>query len=107
MEKEFDGSWSNHSTLLPQRLSEKYPDLIHTEPSRTFYKHMWTPEGFHTLFRECDTDTTGVVSMHLWSHLWWSKKRNDFSDFNGEMLTEEYIRKVDTTYNMIARKFLP
>jgi len=107
MEKEFDGSWSNHSTLLPQRLSEEYPDLIHIEPSRTFYKHMWTPEGIHTLLRGCDKDTTGVVSMHLWSHLWWSRKRKDFSDFHEGMLTEEHIRKVDTTYNLIARKFLP
>jgi len=107
LEKEFDGSWSNHSTVLPQRLSEQYPDLIYIEPSRTFYKHMWTPEGIHTLLRGCDTDTTGVVSMHLWSHLWWSKKRKDFSDIHEKVLTENYIREVDTTYNLIARKFLP
>jgi len=107
MEKEFDGSWSNHSTFLPQRLSKQYPDLIHIEPKRTFYKHMWKPEGIHTLFKGCDQDTEDVVSMHLWSHLWWSKERKDFSDFHEGVLIPEYIRTVDTTYNLIARRFLP
>jgi hypothetical protein len=107
MEKEFDGSWSKHSTLLPYKLSKMYPDLIHIEPSRTFYGCMWTIEGLRTLFEECDRDLEGVISMHLWSHLWWSKKRKDFSSFHGELITEDYIRNVDTTYNIIARQFLP
>lgn len=107
MEREFDGSWSKHSTLLPYRLSKKYPDLIHIEPSRTFYRHMWTIVGIRTLFEECDRDVEGVISMHLWSHLWWSEKRKDFSSFHGDLITEDYIRNVDTTYNLIARPFLP
>jgi len=107
MEKEFDGSWSKHSTLLPHKLSKMYPDLIHVEPSRTFYGCMWTIEGLRTLFEGCDRDLEGVISMHLWSHLWWSKKRNDFSSFHGELITEDFIRNIDTTYNIIARQFLP
>lgn len=107
MESAFDGAWSNHSTLLPQRLSVEHPDAIHIEPSLTFYKYMWTPEGVHELLQGCGTDLTGVVSMHLWSHLWWSEKRTDFSDFHAGMLTEDHIRNVDTTYNLAARRFLP
>jgi hypothetical protein len=107
MEKEFDGSWSKHSTLLPYRLSKMHPNLIHIEPSRSFYRHMWTTEGIRNLFEECDRDLQGVISIHLWSHLWWSEKRRDFSPFHGGLITEEYIRNVDTTYNIIARKFLP
>jgi hypothetical protein len=107
MEKEFDGTWSKHSTLLPYKLSKKYPDLIHIEPSRTFYRHMWTIEGIRSLFEECDRDLEGVISMHLWSHLWWSKKRRDFSSFHGDLITEDFIRDIDTTYNLIARPFLP
>jgi hypothetical protein len=107
MEKEFDGSWSKHSTLLPYRLSKRYPDLIHIEPSRTFYRHMWTIEGIRTLFEECDRDHEGVISMHLWSHLWWSEERRDFSPFHGGLITENYIKNIDTTYNIIARAFLP
>lgn len=107
MEKSFDGSWSRHSTLLPQELSERHGDLIHVEPSRTFYKHMWTREGIATLLEGLDPDYSGVVSMHLWSHLWWSRWRRDFSRFHAGKLTEKYIRRVDTTYNRIARQFLP
>ncbi len=107
MEKEFDGSWSEHSTFLPQRLSQEYPSLIYLEPARSFYKHMWTREGIHTLLEGCDRDYQGVLSMHLWSHLWWSKERQDFSDFHQGRLTERYIREIDTTYNLVARRFLP
>ncbi len=107
MKEFFDGSWSNHSTLLPQLLSEEHPALIHIEPPRTFYKHMWTREGIEMLFRGCDRDLAGAVSMHLWSHLWWSRWRRDFSDFHAGLLTEEYVRTVDSTYTLAARRFLP
>ena len=106
MEESFDGSWSSHSTLLPQRLSEEYPDLIHIEPERSFYKHMWTREDLHSLFEGCDTDFTDVISIHLWSHLWWSKRRKDFSEFHAGLITEENIRTIRTTYNVLARRFL-
>ncbi|MBI2839373.1 MAG: hypothetical protein HYX75_13740 [Acidobacteria bacterium] len=103
----FDGSWSRHSTLLPQDLSERSPHLLHIEPSHSFYKHMWTREGIRTLLQGYDPDFEGVYSMHLWSHLWWSKARRDFSDFHAGLLTKDYIAKVDTTYNVVARAFLP
>jgi hypothetical protein len=103
----FDGSWNGHSTLLPHRLAARYPDLVHVEPMRTFYKHPWTRDGLHTLLRGCDRDFDGVVSMHLWSHLWWSRRRRDFSDFHAGLLTERYVREADTTYNIVARRFLP
>ncbi|MEW6364178.1 MAG: glycosyltransferase [Acidobacteriota bacterium] len=107
MPRAFNGSWSNHSTFLPQRLSEEIPHAIHIEPSRSFYPCMWTAEGIRTMLQGCDPDTRGIYSMHLWSHLWWSKRRRDLSEFHAGLLTERYIREVDTTYNLIARQFLP
>ena len=107
MEKAFDGTWSRHSTLLPQKLSEAYPNLIHIEPMNTFYKHQWTQEGIRILLEGLDSDYSGVTSMHLWSHLWWAKSRRDFTDFHSGLLTEAFIREVDTTYNLVARKYLP
>jgi hypothetical protein len=107
MKEVFDGSWSRHSTVLPQELSEQHPDLIHIEPPLTFYRHMWTTEGIETLLRGCDRDVEGLVSFHLWSHLWWSRWRKDFSSFHAGLLTEDYVRSVDTTYNLVARRFLP
>lgn len=103
----FDGTWSNHSTILPQRLSEELPDLIHIEPPRSFYGFMWTRQDLRRLFEEREVNLEGMYSIHLWSHLWWSRNRHDFSDFHAELLTEEYIRSTDTTYNIAARPYLP
>lgn len=107
MTSAFDGSWSNHSTLLPQRLSETYPDAIHIEPPRSFYGFMWTRADLDRLFGQHETDLGGMYSIHLWSHLWWSRRRRDFSDFHQGKLREETIRKVDTTFNIAARPYLP
>jgi hypothetical protein len=107
MQHAFDGSWSMHSTLLPESLRARQPHLIHVEPQRTFYKHAWTPEGLATLLEGLDTDFDGVVSMHLWSHLWWSRRRRDFSSFHAGRLTADRIAHVETTYNVAARPYLP
>jgi hypothetical protein len=107
MRQAFDGSWSRHSTLLPERLREEDPDLVHVEPPRTFYKHAWTREGLATLLEGLDADFAGVVSIHLWSHLWWSRRRRDFSSFHAGLMTERRIAEVDTTYNVVARHHLP
>jgi hypothetical protein len=103
----FDGTWSRHSTLLPERLRQRHPDLVRVEPQRTFYKHAWTREGLGTLLEGLDRDFTGVVSMHLWSHLWWARGRRDFSSFHAGRLTERRVARVDTTYNVAARPHLP
>lgn len=102
----FNGSWSGHSTLLPQRLSEEFPGTVHIEPARSFYKHMWTRDGLRSLLEGCDPDFAEVYSIHLWSHLWWEKDRRDFSDFHAGLLTEEYVRNGGTTYGLAARRFL-
>ncbi len=107
MRRIFDGSWSGHSTLLPERLRQEHPDLLHVEPERTFYRYPWTREGISTLLEGLDVDLHGVVSIHLWSHLWWSRRRRDFSSCHAALLTERRIARIDTTYNVIARRYLP
>jgi mannosyltransferase OCH1-like enzyme len=103
----FDGTWSNHSCTLAHTLSEEFPEHIHLEPEKSFYKHSWTKEGINTLLLGQDYNYQEVYSMHLWAHLWWAKSRKDFSNFHAGKMTESFIRKVDTTYNLVARKFLP
>jgi hypothetical protein len=103
----FDGSWSNHSCRLAHELAVEHPDGVHIEPASTFYPCMWTPEDLHALLEGDTLDMAGAVSVHLWSHLWWSKDREDFSPFSADRLTEEYIRGVDTSYNLAARPYLP
>jgi hypothetical protein len=102
----FDGTWSRHSCAEAARLRSLAPDSVHVVPKQCFYKHPCTPEGIQTLLEGLDDDFEGVSSMHLWAHLWWSRLRNDFSAFHAGQLTEDYIRSVDTTYNVVARRFL-
>ena len=107
MESAFDGSWSRHSTLLPCELAQAQPSLIHIEPPETFYGYMWTREDLCALLERCETPASGICSIHLWAHLWWSRTRTDFSVVHGDMITEDHIHNVDTTYNRLARPFLP
>jgi hypothetical protein len=107
MAETFDGTWSAHSTVLPEQLSREHPGLVHVEPQRSFFKHDWTPRGARTLLEGCDTDLEGVFSMHLWAHLWWSRWRRDVTAFHAGMLDEGYVRRSETTYARAARRFLP
>ena len=103
----FDGTWSGHSGFLPQRLSDEHPDWIHVESVRSFYKHVCSIDGVRMLFEGCDDDFAGIYSMHLWHHMWAEWWRHDFTRFHEGLLTEDYIRGVDSTYNLAARPFLP
>jgi hypothetical protein len=102
-----NGTWSNHSTLLPYELSLKLPQAVRVEPRRSFYRYGPSREDLTRLLERLDGDTTGVFSIHLWAHLWWDAERLDFSPMHAGLLSEDYIRRVDTTYNVLAREFLP
>lgn len=103
----FDGSWSRHSTLLPADLARERPELIHIEPARTVYPFMWAREDLRRLLEGCEPVDARVASIHLWAHLWWAEQRRDFSDFHAGLMTERHVRIVDTTFNVLARPFLP
>jgi glycosyltransferase involved in cell wall biosynthesis len=107
MPEAFDGSWSNHSTFLPYRLSLEFPDLIRVEPENRFFAFDWTSEGVKRLFElDCEPPPE-AVSLHLWAHLWWDAARTDFSAFNHTRLTPDYVAHAPTTYARLARRFLP
>ncbi len=103
----FDGTWSNHSTLLPMRLAKQHPNEIHVEREQTFYYFPPTVAGISQLFDGTVNIPEDTYSIHLWAHLWWSDLRVDFTAFDAGMITEEYVRTVDTTYTLAARPFLP
>lgn len=107
LESAFNGTWSHHSTALPWKLSRRYPDWVHIEPMRSFYKYQWTREDLHRLLEGAEDQEPDVFSIHLWAHLWESRGRRDMSDFHAALINERRIRKVDSTYNRIARRFLP
>lgn len=107
MAEAFDGTWSNHSTLLPYRLSSEFPHLLNVEPETSFYALDWTPHSINALFLR-DTPLPGnAYSLHLWNHLWFDPKRLDFSHFHSGILTVDYVAFAETTYARYARRFLP
>ena len=103
----FDGSWSNHSTLLPQRLAEEFPELVHVEPETSFYPFAASIPGLAALFEGKVEVPGNAYSAHLWEHLWWDVARTDFSLFSGADLTEDYVRRAETTYGVAAIAHLP
>ena len=103
----FDGSWSNHSTFLPYRLSQAHPALIHVEPESRFFSLDWTPQGIGDLFERAVALPEDTLSLHLWAHLWWDRARTDFSRFSADRLTAGYVRAAHTTYARLAQRFLP
>jgi hypothetical protein len=107
MTSAFDGSWSNHSTLLPFRLANRHPELLAVEPETAFYALDWTSAGIANLFLRHVPLPDCAYSLHLWSHLWFDPARRDFSRFHGGLLTPDYVAYANTTYARHARPFLP
>jgi hypothetical protein len=103
----FDGSWSNHSTFLPYRLSREFPHLIRVEPESRFFAFDWSREGIARLFEKEDLPPRDAVSLHLWAHLWWSVERRDMSEFNHELLTPAYVAHSRACYARLAKPYLP
>ncbi|HSH41782.1 MAG TPA: glycosyltransferase [Arenicellales bacterium] len=106
MYKLFDGTWDRHSCYGASMLAEEMPDAVHVAPRKCFYRYRWTREDIALLLEGVDRDHNDICSVHLWNHLWWEPSRTDFSRCHKGLLTEDYIRAVDTTYNLLARRFL-
>jgi hypothetical protein len=107
MASALNGTWSNHSGFLAEQLSRRLPTQVRIEASRSFFPFTADRDGLRALLEECNVDTTGIYSVHLWSHLWWDDWRRDFSDVRASIIDEDYVRGTDTTYTLLARPFLP
>lgn len=102
----FDGSWSNHSTVLPYELSVLHPEEISVEPEERFFALDWTPSGVADLLERSVELPSEALSLHLWEHLWASPERLGVSAFHAGLLTPEYVTFADTTYARLARPHL-
>jgi FkbM family methyltransferase len=103
----FDGSWSNHSTVLPSRLADQFPDWIHIEPRSSFFHFGPNSRDLFTLFEAPGAVPDSAYSIHLWEHLWRDRQRVDFSLIHEGMLDNDYFRGGHTTYAAAALPFLP
>lgn len=102
----FDGSWNRHSCIEPARLSRQMPAEIKVVDTEYFFYYPLTVQGLVSLLGRVDMPSEKVCSIHMWSHVWWEATRYDFTYFHNGMLTEDFIRKVDTTYNCLSRRFM-
>jgi FkbM family methyltransferase len=80
---------------------------VHVEPPRSFFRFPPTPEGLSALLERCDPDLDGVYSIHLWHALWAERWRRDLTRFHDGHLTEDYVLTAETTFSIVARRFLP
>jgi hypothetical protein len=88
--------WDSHSVQLPLYLSQTTDLGITTLPYNAFHYPLYTPEGVDDLFKH-NKEYPEAYAHHLWESNSWSYI---------QLLTEDYIKTVDTTYNKIARQFI-
>ena len=92
-----DKYWNEHSVKVPLQLALRYPEDITLLDPYAFHYPLYTQDGLRTMFEE-QTDFPGAYLHHLWESFSW--------DSYLSRLTIQDIFQMDTTYNMIARKFL-
>ena len=92
-----DKYWNEHSVLVPQRLAAEYPDELTQMGPYAFHYPLYDKEGLATMFAEIHSFPEAYVH-HLWESFAWEPYMS--------ALSPEIIREKDSTYNLIARKFL-
>lgn len=92
-----DRYWAEHSVSVPMKLSEKHPHLLHIEPYNSFHYPLYYKRSLKKLFEE-NRKYPEAYCHHLWEGGSWDKYLKD--------LTINRILNNDTTYNLIARRFI-
>ncbi len=93
-----DNYWAEYSVLYPAHLAKLFPELVHIESHNKFHWPLWDDAHLKWLFEENSDSFETSYCHHLWETLSWEKYLRD--------LTVEYITRVDTNFNRIARRFL-
>lgn len=107
MADELNGTWSNHSGFLPERLSSQMPTEVRIEPEVSFFPFASSRAGLAQLLEQRLPVSQDALSVHLWAHLWWDRGRRDFSRAHGGWCTPPFVRRASTTLAEIMRPYLP
>lgn len=91
-----DKYWNEHSVLVPEKLAAVYPDFITRLSPYAFHYPLYDKTGLKLLFEEV-CEFPEAYLHHLWESFSWGY----LSALNAEKIQSE-----DTTYNLIARKYL-
>lgn len=92
-----DKYWSEHSVKVPARLAAIYPESITMLGPYSFHYPLYDKAGLKSMFEEV-TEFPEAYLHHLWESFSWNNYLSK--------LTIDEIADHDTTYNLIARKFL-
>ena len=100
-----DGTWSNHSGFLAQELSEELPEAARVEPEAAFFSFPATRLGLAQLLEERHAVPEEARSVHLWAHLWWERRRRDFSTVHAGACTPAGLDEARTTLADLTRPY--
>jgi hypothetical protein len=95
--KGHDKYWNEHSVKVPKTLADMYPNNVTRLSPGAFFSPLYDEQGLRSMFEEV-TDFNGAYVHHLWETFSWDKYLLP--------LTPEKILSQDTTYNLIARKYI-
>ena len=89
-------TWCTHSVQYPSWLAKKIPEHIHVEPYSSFFFPLYHQNTLPDMFERV-VSFDKAYSHHLWetASLKWVKD-----------LTVKEIKNNDTTFNLLARKYL-
>ncbi len=91
-----DKYWNEHSVLVPLKLAGQYPETITKLSPYAFHYPLYDEAGLKAMF-ETVTAFPEAYLHHLWESFSWKYM---------SALTVQEIKTKDTTYNLIARRFL-
>jgi hypothetical protein len=92
-----DKYWNEHSVLVPERLATIHPEKITQLSPYVFHYPLYDKTGLKLMFEEVNAFSDAYLH-HLWESFSWDQYLSK--------LTIEKIKTENTTYNLIARKYL-
>ena len=92
-----DMYWNEHSVQMPLQLAAEYPEHLTRLGPYAFHYPLYDAAGLQLMFEQV-ADFPEAYLHHLWESFSW---KNYLSQ-----LTVEKIKTEDSTYNLIARRFL-
>jgi len=89
--------WDEHAVRVPYAIARQHPELITILKPESFYLPFYDAKGLKLMFEKVHSFPEAIIH-HLWQNVSWERY--------GKELTLEKIRTKDTTYNLIARRYL-
>ena len=88
--------WDQHSVILPEVLSQKYPNLITKLDSSAFFIPDCNDKEIPKIYEQY-VDRSNGYSIHLWEHVSWTYIQH---------IDENWIRNSNCTYAHYAKKYV-